>query len=103
MLETPFSLLIALLELLAGALTALINLLTGAAAGAGAALGLGEALVLLAVVLIELLLWLVLTLFEWVRALLSRRRPRAVPRPRLWRPRPRPAQVLKGKQDAAGD
>lgn len=102
MIEAIFSLLLVLVELLVSAVVALANLLGGVAAGAGAALGLGEALLLLGVVLLELVLWLLSVLWMLLLALLRWRKPRRVARPRLWRPRPRPADVMKDKPDAPG-
>lgn len=101
-IEAVFALLVALLEMLVSALVALANLLGGVAAGAGSALGLGEALLLLGAVLLELTLWLLSALWMLLLALLRWRKPHRVARPRLWRPRPRPAEVMKDKPDAPG-
>lgn len=69
--------------------------LAGLFVAGGEALGAGEALLLLALLIVEVVYWLLLCLLELIVALLLWRKPRKVAKPIIWRrKRPEPPEKI---------
>ena len=76
----------AIAEAILGLFAAVIEAIAGLFFAGAQALGAGEIIALVLLFCVELVWWALHGVFELLRALFRRRRPRPVPRPVIWRP-----------------
>ena len=76
----------AIVEAILGFFAAVIEAIAGFFVAGAEALGAGEIIAIVLLFCVELVFWAFYGVFELLRALLQRRKPRPVSRPIIWRP-----------------
>jgi hypothetical protein len=86
MIEAVITVVVTIVEAIVAALASLVEWIGGFFFAGAEALGVGELIGIVLIFCVELVLWVVLGIVELVRAALQWRKPRAVPKPVIWRP-----------------